>query len=113
MKEVIINGKVYNIIKIDFGYQLVVTEPTCEVVTIIAAGTLDFCMVMLNNIKSTYESTVQPVFHHTALTPGYVSNKLTDGIKTPYSGRFGTGYTIKRHNPDSTRYCFIDYYTFQ
>lgn len=49
-------------------------------------------------------------YHHTALTRGYVSVKETDGIKERYSGRFGTGYTIKRHNPNSTFYCYIDYY---
>lgn len=49
-------------------------------------------------------------FHHTAKAPGYVSKKLKDGIKEPYSGRFGTGYTIRRNNSKSSRYCFIDYY---
>lgn len=49
-------------------------------------------------------------YHHTALTRGYVSVKETEGIKERYSGRFGTGYTVKRHNPNSTFYCYIDYY---
>lgn len=48
--------------------------------------------------------------HHVALTRGYVSVKAVDGIKEDYEGRFGKGYTVKRHNPDSTRYCFIEYY---
>nr|DAR00558.1 MAG TPA: hypothetical protein [Caudoviricetes sp.] len=43
------------------------------------------------------------------LTRGYVSVK-TNGIKSAYTGRFGTGYTVKRNNPDSTRYCYVDYY---
>lgn len=49
-------------------------------------------------------------YHHTSLTRGYVSVNETEGIKESYSGRFGTGYTIKRNNPNSTRYCYIDYY---
>ena len=49
-------------------------------------------------------------YHHTSLTRGYVSVKAHDGIKEPYKGRFGEGYTIKRHNPRSTSYCFIEYY---
>jgi hypothetical protein len=48
-------------------------------------------------------------YHHTALTRGYVSVKA-NGIKSAYTGRFGTGYTVKRNNPDSTRYCYVDYY---
>lgn len=48
--------------------------------------------------------------HHTALTLGYVSIKATEGICEPYKGRFGEGYTIRRHNPQSTRYCLITYY---
>ena len=49
------------------------------------------------------------MYHHTALSRGYVSTKI-DGIKEPYSGRFGNGYTVKRNNPKSSRYCYIDYY---
>lgn len=48
--------------------------------------------------------------HHTALTRGYVSVKETEGIKEKYSGRFGDGYTVKSHNPNSTQYCYISYY---
>lgn len=48
--------------------------------------------------------------HHTALTRGYVSVKEVNGIKENYNGKFGTGYTIKRNNPNSSRYCYIDYY---
>ena len=49
-------------------------------------------------------------YHHSALTRGYVSSKLTEGIREDYKGRFGDGYTIRRHNPSSTRYCIIEYY---
>lgn len=28
----------------------------------------------------------------------------------PYVGRFGKGYTVKSHNSESTRFCFITYY---
>lgn len=49
------------------------------------------------------------IYHHTSLARGYVSVK-SEGIKEPYKGKFGTGYTIKKHNPHSTRYCYILYY---
>lgn len=48
--------------------------------------------------------------HHTSLCRGYVSVKETEGIKERYKGRFGEGYTVKSHNPNSTYYCFISYY---
>jgi hypothetical protein len=51
-------------------------------------------------------------FHHSSLCQGYVSKKLPDGIKAPYRGRFGEGYTIKSHNPRSTLYCWISYYVY-
>lgn len=51
-------------------------------------------------------------YHHTSLTRGYVSVKDENGIKEPYKGRFGVGYTVKRNNPDSTRFCYIDYYIY-
>lgn len=47
-------------------------------------------------------------YHHTALTRCYV--KVNHEIKEPYKGRFGEGYTVKTHNPNSTRFCFISYY---
>lgn len=48
--------------------------------------------------------------HHTALCRGYVSVKAADGIRESYNGKFGEGYTVKTHNPNSTRYCNISYY---
>lgn len=48
--------------------------------------------------------------HHIATAPGYVSVKNKEGIKSPYKGRYGIGYTIRRHNPNSSRYCIIEYY---
>lgn len=48
--------------------------------------------------------------HHTALTRGYVSRKCPEGIKERYSGKFGTGYTIKKPNWKSTQYCYIEYW---
>ncbi|WP_158588575.1 hypothetical protein [Blautia sp. AF13-16] len=47
--------------------------------------------------------------HHTALTRGYVSKKSA-GIKESYKGKFGEGYTVRRYNPQSTRFCYITYY---
>lgn len=49
-------------------------------------------------------------FHHSALCRGYVSVKATEGIREKYEGRFGKGYIVKRHNPESTQYCLISYY---
>ena len=48
--------------------------------------------------------------HHTSLKSGYISRKLKDGIIEKYDGRFGTGYTIKKPNFESTKYYFISYY---
>lgn len=48
------------------------------------------------------------VYHHTALTRGYV--KVGHEIKEPYKGRFGTGYILLRNNPRSSQYCLKDYY---
>lgn len=41
-------------------------------------------------------------FHHSALCRGYVSVKATEGIRERYEGCFGKGYTVKRHNSEST-----------
>ena len=47
--------------------------------------------------------------HHTSLCQGYVSTKC-DGKVKEYEGRFGTGYILLTHNPQSKSYCFITYY---
>lgn len=50
-------------------------------------------------------------YSHTSLFRGYVSVKAEpEGIKEPYSGRYGKGYTVKHHNPKSTNYALISYY---
>lgn len=51
--------------------------------------------------------------HHTALCRCYVSVKEDLGIIEPYSGRFGRGFTIKMHNPQSTLYARKAYYVFK
>lgn len=48
-------------------------------------------------------------YHHTAKTSGYVGIN-NPGIIEPYKGRYGVGYTIRKHNPNSTRYCLKEYY---
>ncbi len=48
--------------------------------------------------------------HHTALSRGYISRKLKDGIVEEYDGRFGKGYTVSKPNFESTRYYFVSYY---
>lgn len=51
------------------------------------------------------------VYHHTALSRdygGYIP--VGKEFKEPYSGRFGKGYVVYRHNPNSTYYCLKTYY---
>ena len=48
--------------------------------------------------------------HHTAYFAGYVSRKCPKGIKEPYYGKFGKGYTIKKPNWNSSRFSFIEYW---
>lgn len=48
-------------------------------------------------------------YSHSALTRGYISRKIYGRI-VPYKGRFGTGYKVYSTNPDSTRYCIVEYY---
>lgn len=47
--------------------------------------------------------------HHTSLTRGYISTK-SEGEILPYSGRFGKGYKVLTHNPQSTLYCYVTYW---
>jgi hypothetical protein len=46
----------------------------------------------------------------TSLHRGYVSNKITETAPINYNGKYGKGYTTMSHNPNSTQYCFINYY---
>lgn len=49
--------------------------------------------------------------HHTALCRGYISVKNGgEENPIPYKGKYGKGYIVKSHNPNSTNYCFITYY---
>ena len=76
------------------------------------SGIVNITISLYNRaIKGTGETKMKEYReHHTALVRGYVSVNEAEGIKASYKGRFGEGYTIRRHNPDSTRYCFITYY---
>lgn len=47
--------------------------------------------------------------HHTAYTRGYTSVK-TYGKMAEYHGRFGNGYTVTRHAPNTNRYSIIEYW---
>lgn len=49
--------------------------------------------------------------HHTSPMRGYVSRKNQAGIAVPYKGRFGEGVKIYTPNFESTRYCYVPYYT--
>lgn len=50
------------------------------------------------------------VLHHKATDVGYESNKIY-GRAESYKGRFGNGIKIRRNNPNSNRYCIIEYWT--
>ena len=47
---------------------------------------------------------------HPATTAGYVSVKCEETEPRPYKGRFGEGYKIRIHNPESTQYCYVQYW---
>lgn len=49
---------------------------------------------------------------HTSYFRGYVSRK-TDGYIEPYKGRFGTGFTHKEPNKNSSVYSFVTYYLYK
>jgi len=46
--------------------------------------------------------------HHTALARGYQTVKK-DCVR-PYKGRFGEGFVVFRHNPNSTRFMCVEYW---
>lgn len=54
------------------------------------------------------------MFHHTALSAGYVKYKATmqecADAAEEYHGRFGDGYTVRTPNFNTFRYCYITYY---
>ena len=50
------------------------------------------------------------IHHHTATTAGYVSVKCEETEPRPYKGRFGEGYKIRLRNPESTQYCYVQYW---
>lgn len=48
-------------------------------------------------------------YHHSSWTPGYVRVKESPRI-TPYSGRFGNGYTVDFHTDKSTQFARREYW---
>ena len=48
----------------------------------------------------------------TSLFRGYISAKITDdNVKcVPYNGRYGKGYKVQKHNPNSTQYALVEYW---
>lgn len=48
-------------------------------------------------------------YHHTALSRGYI--RVGETRTESYSGRFGTGQKIYKHNPSSSGYCIVEYWT--
>ena len=59
---------------------------------------------MKNYLKGTY-------FHHTAYARGYIKKHADEKVEE-YNGRYGKGYKVYTHNPNSTNYCFVSYYIF-
>ncbi len=47
-------------------------------------------------------------YHHTALSRGYQKKGTLSFEK--YNGRFGKGYKVFTHNPNSTQYKIVYYY---
>ena len=47
-------------------------------------------------------------YHHTALARGYI--RVGETRTESYNGRFGHGEKLFRHNPNSSRFCLVDYY---
>ena len=46
----------------------------------------------------------------TSLSRGYVKKSIMETEKQSYNGRYGKGYKTYSHNPNSTNYCFVNYY---
>lgn len=68
----------------------------------------DFKEIYENGKKYYIIDGVKHYHHHTAMYRGYVSVK-SNGEVEKYNGRYGKGYKILKHNPDSTTYCYCDY----
>ena len=47
--------------------------------------------------------------HHEALARGYI--RVGETKEEPYKGRFGVGKKVYKHNPNSSRYCIVEYWT--
>lgn len=47
--------------------------------------------------------------HHTSYARGYVSVKASPIIES-YKGKFGEGYRVLKHNPNSTQYMIVTYF---
>lgn len=59
------------------------------------------------------ESEGKIMYHHTAVSAGYVSRKCKSGSSypvKPYKGRFGEGYKRFRPRYDTNRYCYVEYW---
>lgn len=64
---------------------------------------LELTKDMMEKVKNECEE------HHTALAPGYVKVSSYGKVEK-YSGRYGDGYKIYHHNPNSTRWCNCTYW---
>lgn len=68
----------------------------------------DFDEIYENGKKYYIIDGVKHYQHHTAMYRGYVSVK-SKGELEKYNGRYGKGYKILKHNPNSTSYCLCVY----
>lgn len=50
------------------------------------------------------------MYHHDALTQGYVRANVAETDPKEYSGRYGNGFYTLLHNCSSTRYCIKRYW---
>lgn len=50
-------------------------------------------------------------FHHSARRMGYVPSG-SEGIVELYKGRFGEGFRVLLNDPESRRFCIVNYYIY-
>lgn len=52
------------------------------------------------------------ILHHSATAKGYIAKKRFPlGKCEKYEGKFGKGWKVSKHNPASTNYCIVEYWT--
>lgn len=70
-------------------------------------GVKDFDLVR----EMAFGDTKECMLHHSALSRGYIGvNKMSISA---YDGKFGKGFTIDKHNPNSTNYFIREYWIYK